>query len=61
MNPVLEKIRFWRAFEWVIAALTGIHPREDDSLPGAGPTPQWILDLDEEFRGSARDRSSGKA
>jgi len=61
MNPVLEKIRFWRGVEWVIAALTGVHPREDDSLPGAGPTPQWILDLDEEFRVSARHRSSGKA
>jgi ubiquitin-conjugating enzyme E2 variant len=61
LNPVLEKIRFWRGVEWCIAALTGIHPREDDSLPGAGPTPQWIIDLDEEFRVSARERRTAEA
>lgn len=60
MNPVLEKIHFWRGAEWCIAALTGIHPREDDSLPGSGPTPQWILDLDEEFRVSARERRAAE-
>ena len=60
MNPVLEKIRFWRGVEWCIAALTGIRPREDDSLPGTGPTPQWIIDLDEEFRVSARERRSAE-
>jgi hypothetical protein len=58
---VLEKIRFWRGVEWCIAALTGIHPREDDSLPGAGPTPQWIIDLEEEFRVSARERRTAEA
>ena len=61
LNPVLEKIRFWRGVEWCIATLTGIHPREDDSLPGAGSTPQWILDIDEEFRDSARERRSAGA
>jgi ubiquitin-conjugating enzyme E2 variant len=60
MNPVLEKIRFWRGVEWCIAALTGIHPREDDSLPGSGPTPQWILDIDEDFRVSARERRAAE-
>ena len=41
MNPVLERLRFWRGAEWCIATLTGIYPREDDSLPGSGPTPEW--------------------
>ena len=58
MNPVLELIRFWRSVEWIIAVLTGIHPREDDSLPGVGSTPEWILELDEEIRESARSRRS---
>ena len=60
MNPVLERLRFWRGAEWCIAALTGIHPREDDSLPGAGPTPEWILELDKELRLSARERRAAE-
>ena len=61
MTPVLERLRFWRGVEWCIASLTGIRPREDDSLPGSGPTPAWILDLDEEFKLSARERRAAEA
>ncbi len=61
LNPVLERLRFWRGAEWCIAALTGIHPREDDSLPGSGSTPQWILDLDQEYKASARERRAAEA
>ncbi len=60
-NPVLERLRFWRGVEWCIATLTGIRPREDHSLPRSGPTPQWILDLDEEFKVSARERRAAEA
>ena len=60
LNPVLERLKFWRSVEWCIAAVTGIHPREDDSLPGSGPTPEWILDLDEEFKVSAWERRSAQ-
>lgn len=31
MNPLLNRIRFWRGAEKVITALTGAIPREDDS------------------------------
>ena len=61
MNPVLERLRFWRGAEWCIATLTGIHPREDDSLPGSGPTPEWILELDQKFKPSARERRAAEA
>ena len=60
LNPVLERLKFWQSVEWCIAAVTGIHPREDDSLPGSGPTPEWILDLDEEYKLSARERRSAQ-
>lgn len=26
-NPLLEKIRFWRGLEWLVAKLTGVQPR----------------------------------
>jgi ubiquitin-conjugating enzyme E2 variant len=29
-NPLLDKIQFWRRIEWVISAITGAVPREDD-------------------------------
>ena len=29
LNPMLERVRFWRAMEWLIARLTGATPRMD--------------------------------
>jgi plasmanylethanolamine desaturase len=28
-NPVLERLRFWRALEWAVSRLTGLTPRDD--------------------------------
>jgi hypothetical protein len=30
MNPVLSTLGFWRGFEFIITALTGVQPRQDD-------------------------------
>lgn len=30
MNPLLDKINFWRRFEELITKVTGLKPREDD-------------------------------
>lgn len=43
LNPVLDRVRFWRGLEWLVHKLTGAIPREDDLgreaaltlLPGA--------------------------
>lgn len=28
-NPILERVRFWKALEWVVSWLTGLKPRND--------------------------------
>jgi hypothetical protein len=32
LNPVLDRIRFFRRTEALIALRTGVHPRKDDSV-----------------------------
>lgn len=31
-NPLLERLRFWRALEWVVTRLTGLKPRDEASV-----------------------------
>jgi len=42
LNPVLDGIRFWDGLEWLIAKITGIKRREDTSVRGYGPGPEWL-------------------
>jgi ubiquitin-conjugating enzyme E2 variant len=46
LNPILDRIRFFRALEWLIARLTGVTPRPDPTVK----TQDW-------GRPSARARS----
>lgn len=42
VNPVLDGIHFWDGVEWLLAKTVGLHRREDTSLPGQGPGPEWL-------------------
>lgn len=42
VNPVLEKIRFWAGLEWIVWRITGARHREDTSVRGQGPGPDWL-------------------
>lgn len=42
LNPVLDGVRFWDGLEWFIAKTTGIKRREDTSVHGHGPGPEWL-------------------
>ncbi len=37
LNPVLDRLRFWRSLEWAVCWVTGVRPRVDTSIK---PT-QW--------------------
>ena len=45
LNPVLDGIGFWDGLEWIIAKTTGIKRREDTSVEGFGPGPEWLSEL----------------
>ncbi len=42
LNPLLDRLRFWEALEWLLAHTLGIHRRPDTSVPGHGPVPAWL-------------------
>lgn len=42
LNPVLDRVRFWEALEWLLARTIGLHRRPDTSLPEHGPMPAWL-------------------
>jgi ubiquitin-conjugating enzyme E2 variant len=42
LNPVLDGIHFWAGLEQVLFACTGLKRREDSSVAGHGPAPEWI-------------------
>lgn len=45
VNPVLESVKFWEQLEAVIERLTGVRHRDDTSVRGQGPAPEWIKPL----------------
>lgn len=44
LNPVLEKIQFWPRAEKLIERVTGLRHRDDTSLRGNGPGPEWLAE-----------------
>lgn len=42
VNPILERISFWQRLEAVIEKFTGIKHRDDTSIRGQGPGPDWL-------------------
>lgn len=44
VNPLLDRLHFWDALEWVLARTIRLHRRPDTSLPN-GPVPAWIETL----------------
>jgi hypothetical protein len=44
VNPVLDRLHFWDALEWVLARTIRLHRRPDTSLPN-GPLPGWVEEL----------------
>lgn len=44
LNPVLDGVRFWAGLEWLLARFTGLKRREDTSVHGHGPGPEWLED-----------------
>lgn len=42
VNPILERFSFWQRLEVVIEKLTGIRHRDDTSVRGQGPGPDWL-------------------
>jgi hypothetical protein len=42
VNPLLERLHFWNAIEWVIWRITGVKHRSDTSIRGQGPGPAWL-------------------
>ena len=45
LNPLLEKLHFWESLEWLLAHTLGLRRRADTSLPGHGPAPAWLADV----------------
>jgi ubiquitin-conjugating enzyme E2 variant len=45
LNPILDRLRFWDGFEWLIAKSLGIHRRADTSVQGFGPGPEWLKEF----------------
>jgi hypothetical protein len=45
LNPVLEKISFWPRLEKAIERVTGLRHRDDTSLRGQGPGPEWLAEF----------------
>ncbi len=55
VNPLLDQCHFWDACEWLLAQLLGVHRRPDTSLPGHGPTPEWLRLLRDQPKPAGRD------
>lgn len=45
VNPLLDRIHFWSALEWLLARTLGLRRRPDTSLPGTGPAPAWLQEI----------------
>jgi hypothetical protein len=54
VNPVLDRLHFWDACEWLLAHTVGMHRQPDTSLPGHGPTPEWLRQLRDQPKPAAR-------
>jgi hypothetical protein len=44
VNPVLDRVRFWDALEWLLARTIGLRRQPDTSLPNS-PVPAWLEKL----------------
>jgi plasmanylethanolamine desaturase len=44
LNPVLDGVGFWDRTEWVLARTIGLKRREDTSIRGHGPGPEWLME-----------------
>jgi len=44
LNPVLDRVGFWNGIEWALAQTTGLKRREDTSVRGHGPGPEWLTE-----------------
>jgi len=44
LNPVLDGAHFWGGLEWLLARTIGLVRREDTSIRGHGPGPEWLLE-----------------
>ncbi|HVY70571.1 MAG TPA: fatty acid desaturase CarF family protein [Verrucomicrobiae bacterium] len=42
LNPVLDGVRFWDGLEWLLDKTIGLKRREDTSVHGHGPRPEWL-------------------
>ena len=45
LNPVLDKIQFWRGLEWLLAKTIGLKRQPDTSIRGHGPGPAWLKEF----------------
>lgn len=45
LNPVLDTLRFWDGFEWLLAKTIGLHRQPDTSVRGCGPGPAWLAEF----------------
>jgi plasmanylethanolamine desaturase len=45
LNPVLDGIHFWDRVEWLLAKTIGLRRREDTSVRGHGPGPEWLKEF----------------
>lgn len=43
VNPILERFSFWQRLEGLIEKLTGFRHRDDTSVRGQGPGPDWLV------------------
>jgi hypothetical protein len=44
LNPILDGAQFWNGLEWLLAKTIGLHRREDTSVHGFGPGPEWLAE-----------------
>ena len=44
LNPVLDGVGFWNGVEWALARTVGLNRREDTSVRGQGPGPEWLTE-----------------
>jgi len=42
LNPVLDEMHFWAGLEKLLFVGTGLKRREDTSVAGHGPAPEWV-------------------
>ena len=45
LNPMLDKIQFWRGLEWLLAKTTSLKRQPDTSIRGCGPGPAWLKEF----------------